>query len=277
LPANAVSIPVWLGGDFVPEEEDPAKLVDLLVFELVSSSRPRSIPFAVELQSSGPALAREKRLGLALLKPQSLIPGRNYKIVHLQPFTGKPCSWVDFPGSFGPGKCPKDLYFSVAHDRVEKQVRSQIVTGESARTLLEVESPAACQRQLLAQRITATLELQGISDRFRSAFLYYTRVDGEVWHPSPSVCDPSMPGRTWAPTGTDLFFTECSSNGVSRSPASLEPGSHTVEMRAWLPGTDLWLSASTTIALDCQYCDEDRDFLLEPEPEVQHFTLVAAD
>ena len=62
----------------------------------------------------------------------------------------------------------------------------------------------------------------------------------------------TAPRRSWIGRAEEIVFTHCRrKNDYTTPELSLPEGEHKVTFTAWLPGTDLTLSASTTVTLSC--------------------------
>lgn len=58
-------------------------------------------------------------------------------------------------------------------------------------------------------RIGVELRLPPELERWRSALLFATRVDGGDWRPASSLCEIVPVGRSWKGAGADLAFAAC--------------------------------------------------------------------
>lgn len=119
----------------------------------------------------------------------------------------------------------------------------------------------------VAQWVTQALieaTLPQTAGHWRDQLLYRTLVDGEPWYAKSSVCDYHPPGRNWRETGEDLVYSACPAPsgdspsgsgfafGEDRRRRRLEPSRHTVQMQAFLPGTDIVLETETLpVDLSC--------------------------
>jgi hypothetical protein len=129
--------------------------------------------------------------------------------------------------------------------------------GAQERVLTTLAANAACSSDVDVARVAVDIEYAAEALPWKDALYYETYVDGERWWPYGDLLDPNAPGGNWRGRGSDWVTSICRSNGFAV--ANVAEGTHTVEIRATLPGTTVALSAGTvevTLA-----CDE------SPEPE----------
>jgi hypothetical protein len=85
-----------------------------------------------------------------------------------------------------------------------------------------------------------------------SGLLVSTRVDGRTWRPAASACGPTPPGTSWMRGwGSQRLYCVCEP-GHQDEVGALSPGHHTVQMTAWLPGTDVRIEGRGDVVLECQ-------------------------
>lgn len=148
--------------------------------------------------------------------------------------------------------------FRVEHRRLEGGA-TQIAQSEG-RGLLRLETrEGGCSTRVRAVWADLELELPSSWLPYRRGVLFETTVDGQAWTPSTDLCS----GR-WTWPGFDRVYAVCEDPAayhwewstpnrryVQRPSLELDEGLHEVRMTAWLPGTEVMLSASTTVELRC--------------------------
>ncbi len=113
------------------------------------------------------------------------------------------------------------------------------------------------QHQPLAPIAT---RLPSNAQKWQDRLLFRTLVDGEPWAGAGSSCSVFPSGRSWRQVGQDIIYGTCPDPDVRgavplawRGPRGpmrlLPPARHTVQMEAFLPGTDIVLE-SGTLAVD---------------------------
>ena len=133
-------------------------------------------------------------------------------------------------------------------------------------TLQVVTISGMCTTFIAAAQIHIEMQLpQGLS-RWKDALLFSTHINNDklsqpkVWRPAPDLCDQPPAGLSWVGKGRELVFAECGpapslvtnpSGQRGGAAISMPEGKHAVEMVAWLPGTNLTLTASVSIKLEC--------------------------
>ena len=99
--------------------------------------------------------------------------------------------------------------------------------------------------------------LEGAEQGWRDALLFQTLVDGEPWNGARSSCSyERWLGRSSAGVGQDILYVPChterETNDHGKIWPQLQSGRHTVQMRAYLPGTDVVLETEVlTVDLSC--------------------------
>ncbi len=127
------------------------------------------------------------------------------------------------------------------------EVESQ---GPGDVTISTVNSSAMCFEVMRANRAAVTVNFSADAEPWASLFIYQTYVDGGRWNPTHVAPMLLNIGASWEGRGRDLVVVDCANN-PAHSPA-LSPGTHTVYMRATLPGTDLSLQTPpVTVNLTC--------------------------
>jgi hypothetical protein len=83
---------------------------------------------------------------------------------------------------------------------------------------------------------------------WQDALLLSTWVDGEEWSPRVAINESPEIGSSWVGHGADILFTNCGPEGDP----GLAAGTHTVQFRATLAGTDVALeSEPVSVELRC--------------------------
>jgi hypothetical protein len=114
-----------------------------------------------------------------------------------------------------------------------------------------VESEAECTTEIDAAQAIVTLELAPAAAAWEPLLLYETLVDGLPWAASRDAGVTIAPGESWEGRGADRLYAACppGGGGYPGIAYGLEPGTHSVQMRAQILGTDRWIE-SDTIEID---------------------------
>ncbi|MGE3724731.1 MAG: hypothetical protein AB7I41_04220 [Candidatus Sericytochromatia bacterium] len=107
---------------------------------------------------------------------------------------------------------------------------------------VSVAADISCHTSLTASLYPIEMVLPPEYHAFERYLYYETLIDGkEHWNPSPSICMPGQrPGRNWfGDYAHDLLFATCERTFQG----GLKPGTHLVQMKAYLPGTDIQLAS----------------------------------
>ena len=107
--------------------------------------------------------------------------------------------------------------------------------------------------------ITTKIELKLSDDAlaWEDALAFETVVNGDFWGPAEFSGQGFPLGSSWVGRGEDLVFAICEENPYSEH-SYLLPGTHTVQMRARIPGTDVVIETNElTLQLDCDAAGED--------------------
>lgn len=124
---------------------------------------------------------------------------------------------------------------------VSMQAPIALRSGRPSLEWTHVSAGLVCWQEVPAVQLPVIMQLPVEIQPYKAQLYYETWVDGKLWHPitgnpATSPCFDSKPGVSWnGKQAEDSLFTVCY-HGKHR--AGLEPGMHTVEMRAILPGTD---------------------------------------
>jgi hypothetical protein len=124
---------------------------------------------------------------------------------------------------------------------------------------VEVADAGYCSRALPAASKVILLDLAEGAAPWEELLFYETLVDGEPWRPRRDVRQVIPPGYSWEGRGVDRIHIAClpDEDRVEGVDYGLPPGTHRVQMRATLPGTDVVIT-SNEIEVDLQCpCRED--------------------
>ena len=110
-----------------------------------------------------------------------------------------------------------------------------------------------CSTEVETAMLGISLYLPPVYERWQGALHYSVLIDDErLWRPSRSSCHRTPPGMSWVGKGNELVYTWCRGAGYEGYPdLYLDPGRHNIEIKAWLPGTDVVIAASTELELGC--------------------------
>lgn len=109
----------------------------------------------------------------------------------------------------------------------------------------------SCSSDVSADRATITLAPSADAAPWLDVIEFETRVDGHEWGSSDNLDEVDPPGQSWQGRGRDLLYEVCETmdDGVS---AGLAAGTHQVELRATLPGSQAEIaSAPIDVTLAC--------------------------
>ena len=100
--------------------------------------------------------------------------------------------------------------------------------------------------------------LDGAGQAWRDGLLFQTLVDGKPWNGASSSCSASKRwlGRSPTGVGQDILYVPCrpedQTSDFGETRGQLQSGRHAVQMRAFLPGTDIVLDTEMLIVdLSC--------------------------
>ncbi|MCK6550444.1 hypothetical protein L6R52_31695 [Myxococcota bacterium] len=115
---------------------------------------------------------------------------------------------------------------------------------------IEIAEGASCSRLVEVPWVEVTVALSAEAEPWRDVLVWETWVDGRRWTPQRLINRDTPFGSSWWGRGRDRLFTPCGEyiyNGVG-----LDPGPHTVELRATIPGTSTTLATSPlVVTLSC--------------------------
>lgn len=121
------------------------------------------------------------------------------------------------------------------------------LVADSGATGTVAVSSSSCTSDAAVYKVPVRVELSAAAEPWKDALIYETLVDGEPWRPKHGAIEAYPPGESWEGRGVDLLYSTCDDEWPV-----LEPGEHTVQMTATLPGTELELSTNeVTVDIDC--------------------------
>lgn len=236
IPRNTGGLPLWtrlekLGTTL---QLPPRAWVKL---ERIGHKRP--LPFDLVLpraRFAQPAV-EDGSHGLVLIKPRArLAPGARYRLT------------FQIPASDRRHRPAQVVEFVVSREALAAGPAS-LSLGPPEQGDLRVAGGSACSEQIVAAQQPIELVLPEAARRWRDVLLYRVKIDDKLtWRPTQSLCTDLALGESWRGPGRELLFVACEATGQ----APLAPGVHTVEMSAWLPGTDLTFSATARTTLACR-------------------------
>lgn len=129
------------------------------------------------------------------------------------------------------------------------------VPSDRRQGAVKVPDDGACSRAVDAAYIELNFEPGADAETWGKALAFETYVDGQLWEPQETVATAVPPGTSRLGYGKEQVFAVCDNPISPHNPAwsrSLDQGIHRVEIRAYLPGTDLfWTSESYSFVLRC--------------------------
>ena len=109
----------------------------------------------------------------------------------------------------------------------------------------------SCSTSVDAATATVEIALDAAAAPWADVLAYETRVDGAAWAPVGSIVQRIPLGSSWVGRARDRVYAICGANEMMGFPGVSE-GTHTIEMRATIPGTALTLATnSVTVELTC--------------------------
>jgi MYXO-CTERM domain-containing protein len=125
-------------------------------------------------------------------------------------------------------------------------------TDEGVGDLTVATGSGSCSTTIKAHRVLIALQLSSSAQPWFEALHFTTEVDGQPWSAASSIVAMRTPGTSWAGRGRDRLYLVCETDGYSQPAGGLEAGSHSVVLKATLPGTDVALqTAPITVTLSC--------------------------
>lgn len=117
---------------------------------------------------------------------------------------------------------------------------------------MQLATGASCQSTHDLVRVPVDIARDPSAEPWKDALFYSTFVDGQAWRPYEHLLEPPPPGGNWRGRGDDWLYSICASATEQRPNSNLEEGTHQVEIRATLPGTNLSLVTSAiSVTLQC--------------------------
>jgi hypothetical protein len=249
LPRNTGGFPWWgevhqFRNDRVERALPPRTLFKI---ERVAAGGPENVDF--DLQFAPEAFADRTpppwSRALVILKPRHpLSAGAKYRLSY---------RLREFP-RYSEKPSLSDRYqiveVSVSADPMPATTRASLALGKVVVAPLQVSGRGGlCSMGISAAQLPVSLRLPPAAEPWRNALLYDVTLDGErAWRPAHSSCEEVPHGTSWVGQSKELLFVSCSDAPVAEP---LSPGEHLVTMRAWLPGTDLVLTAVRRVSLAC--------------------------
>lgn len=139
------------------------------------------------------------------------------------------------------------------------------------------DDSGSCYADVEAVVVDVSLGLSPEAEPWASLFVYETYVDGELYAPAGTISpgsaygDPyagAAPGGSWVGRGVDRVYARCGGLPESAWDEGVAEGTHTVEIRATLPGTDVVLvSEPAVVDLYCAPHPPRCDPSAPPSPE----------
>jgi len=248
VPPAFGGVPVWSAHDCYGDAPG-APLADRFVVDRRVEGRWTRVPVRVRLPLGDEAVAdwpAAERGNLVLVAPEGgFAPGGEYRVTRKDV--------ADAPST--------TQWLRVAAATPAADSASLLVGGRLEGPLVFPDVPGAGYPRYRAVARRLTLVLPPAWRPFASSLLVTTRVDGESWRPVLDACRRGVPpGTSVLGPLADVVFAPCGTlpqpppdprRAPEREPHALAPGTHLVEMRAWLPGTPLTLTARTVVTLDC--------------------------
>lgn len=255
-PAMACSEPDWcLDGYLLPAETAPANLsagywvprmyygdqlpeVDELAFELHRVDGEEEVVVAFGLEGSN---WRNR----VLWRPEEpLEEGATYRVRGTHTCT--------YPGEEEPAQESLEHFF-VASDPAPLPTRLGILEiDDEFKGELEVSTNSgSCYSIIGADQIEIAIRPDDDVLPWWDLLVFSTYINGESWYPARELDEIRPMGQSWWGRGRDLLFASCHAND-GLAIRGLDEGTHRVEMRASLPGTDIILvTNSVDVTLNC--------------------------
>lgn len=147
----------------------------------------------------------------------------------------------------------RQVVVTVDRDGLPADAELGLQIGPATSASVHVPDGASCSARIMATQVAIDAILAPHASRWREQLLYRSILDGYVeWNLPDSACSLIPPGRSRAETGRDRYFVSCESSWFSHDPPALAPGRHTLQMQAFLPGTDIVLETPVeSVFLPC--------------------------
>ena len=147
----------------------------------------------------------------------------------------------------------RQVVVTVDRERLSADTEFGLQIGPVTSDIVLLPGGAACLFKITGTQVTIDAVLAPHASRWREQMLYRTLLDGRVgWKVQKDLCSHIPPGRSREETGRDRYFVLCETSMLSHVPPTMEPGRHTLQMQAFLPGTDIVLETPTeSVFLPC--------------------------
>lgn len=257
---EACSCPSCPPARLVPSGEVPANVPR---FRLVHPAWGQGQPIEVTVVD----LVEQRPIRIGLLLPnesgsesyftirEPLVPGRTYQVRIAQP-----CGGIEREDVI-------DLF--VGPERPLPHALGHLVPSPLTADQISLSAGAQCAALVSAHYVDLTLAFDPSAEPWATSFDLSTIVDDEPWAPRTSLCQLLEPGTSWLGRGVDRIFTTCGHDPPWVVPG-LEPGRHTVQMRATLSHPDERIVLETPlleVELGCEVPEAPPEPPPEPPPE----------
>jgi len=164
-----------------------------------------------------------------------------------------PCDAASF-GSEGPPGGPAD--FTVGPPAPLPTALGALTVEPVEQMMVQLAHGASCNAPYSACARRVTLVPAEEAEPWMDAFLFSTQVDGADWKPRRDYNHDNELGASYLGRGHELVFHVLDDDPHVSADSDLAPGTHTVVMRATLPGTDVVLETPpVTVDLSCADTD----------------------
>jgi len=239
LPANAPGVGWWPGRRYDGESdagEGATQASDLRFRCVTGSGAPRLLGFQVD----------SAQLPQVIRFDDALNPGDQCEVTTVF----DPCDL----GFGGPGEIAAHLSgrarFTVTESAPLPTTLGVLAADTESHRTITIDS-ASCDEQVSVCGVAVEIALSAEARPWADALSYSTSVDGQPWRMARSALFPNVTGGSFVGRGTDVIFAR-SPAPADGTAAGTSFGTHTIAMRARLPGTDLILeTAPIEINLDC--------------------------
>jgi hypothetical protein len=126
----------------------------------------------------------------------------------------------------------------------------------------------ACNAIVTAASKRIEVGLSAEAAPWKNVLAYETLVDGEKWSGSKSAFSLFTIGQSWQGRAKDLVYTVCDNSGDDFAIDGLAPGTHSVKIRATIPGSDVAVETETvSFELACAPPDPDPTIIMDNESD----------
>ncbi len=128
----------------------------------------------------------------------------------------------------------------------------ELIAGELQHGPLGLASiGGGCSESIESAYVDVAVTLDAVVSPWKDALVYETRVDGSLWSPVGFLPLPPPEGESWLGRAVDRVFATCE-DGQDLVDLGLGEGTHEVEIRARIPGTDITLASTRAeVLLSC--------------------------